>query len=88
MSQTHVGGEHTVSFGAVKACGEKYPDLAALHVAAHSDMRDEYHATAAANAARGYSVCCNPPPAWSGRPESNRRRPAWDGSAVRPREAL
>ena len=38
-----VGGEHTVSFGAVKACWEKYPDLSCLHIDAHSDLRDEYH---------------------------------------------
>lgn len=38
-----VGGEHTVSFGAVKACWEKYPELSVLHIDAHSDMRDEYH---------------------------------------------
>ncbi|MCC6575208.1 MAG: agmatinase [Planctomycetes bacterium] len=38
-----IGGEHTVSFGAVKACWEKYPDLSILHFDAHSDLRDEYH---------------------------------------------
>jgi len=38
-----VGGEHTVSFGAVKACWEKYPELSILHIDAHSDLRDEYH---------------------------------------------
>ncbi len=49
-----VGGEHTVSFGNVKACWEKYSDLSVLHFDAHSDMRDTYmgqkwnHATAAA----------------------------------------
>ncbi len=36
-----VGGEHSISFGAVKAHLEKYPNLTVLHVDAHADMRDE-----------------------------------------------
>jgi len=49
-----IGGEHTVSFGNVRACAEKYKGLSILHFDAHSDMRDTYmgqkfnHATAAA----------------------------------------
>lgn len=49
-----IGGEHTVSYGNVKACWEKYKDLWILHFDAHSDLRDTYngqkwnHATAAA----------------------------------------
>jgi agmatinase len=49
-----IGGEHTVSYGSVRACHEKYPKLSVLHFDAHSDMRDTYmgqkwnHATAAA----------------------------------------
>jgi agmatinase len=38
-----VGGEHSVSPGAVKAVAEKYPDLSILHIDAHSDLRDAYH---------------------------------------------
>ena len=31
-----VGGDHSVSFGAIKACAEKYPGLGILHVDAHA----------------------------------------------------
>jgi agmatinase len=37
-----VGGEHSVSSGAVKAVHEAYPDLSVLQIDAHSDMRDAY----------------------------------------------
>ena len=37
-----VGGEHTISIGAVKAFCEKYPDLSVLQMDAHADLRDSY----------------------------------------------
>jgi agmatinase len=37
-----LGGEHSLSIGAVKAFKETYPDLSVLHLDAHYDMRDEY----------------------------------------------
>ncbi len=37
-----LGGEHSISFGAVKACLERYPDLTVLQIDAHADLRDEY----------------------------------------------
>lgn len=50
-----IGGEHTVSYGNVRAVAEKYgKQLSILHIDAHSDLRQEYagkkfnHATAAA----------------------------------------
>lgn len=36
------GGEHLVSYGSIKACHEKYPDLHVLHFDAHTDLREEY----------------------------------------------
>ncbi len=36
-----LGGEHSVSIGAVKACKDAYPNLSVLHLDAHYDMRDE-----------------------------------------------
>lgn len=36
------GGEHLVSYGAIKACHEKYEDLHIIHFDAHTDLRDEY----------------------------------------------
>jgi agmatinase len=37
-----VGGEHSVSVGAVQAHAIRYPGLAVLQLDAHSDLRDEY----------------------------------------------
>ncbi|MGI6719011.1 MAG: agmatinase [Bacteroidales bacterium] len=37
-----IGGEHSVSIGAIQAFAEKYQDLTILQFDAHSDMRDEY----------------------------------------------
>lgn len=36
------GGEHLVSYGAVKAVHEKYPDLQIIQFDAHADLRDDY----------------------------------------------
>lgn len=37
-----LGGEHSVSIGAVKAFKEVYPNISVLHLDAHYDLRDEY----------------------------------------------
>jgi len=37
-----VGGNHTVSIGAVKAFACRYDDMSVLQLDAHSDLRDEY----------------------------------------------
>ena len=37
-----LGGEHSVSIGAVKAVKDAYPNLSVLQLDAHYDMRDEY----------------------------------------------
>jgi len=37
-----LGGEHTVTLGAVQAAFERYPKLSILHLDAHTDLRDEY----------------------------------------------
>jgi agmatinase len=37
-----VGGEHSVSIGAIQAFAEKYSDLSILQIDAHSDLRSEY----------------------------------------------
>jgi len=37
-----VGGEHSVSVGAVRAHVDRYPGLSVLQLDAHSDLRDEY----------------------------------------------
>ncbi len=37
-----IGGEHSISFPAIKAHHETYQDISILHLDAHSDMRDSY----------------------------------------------
>ena len=37
-----IGGEHLVTFGAVRAVSRKYDDLHILHFDAHADLREEY----------------------------------------------
>lgn len=38
-----LGGEHSVSIGAVKAYSDQYRDLTVIQLDAHSDLRDEYN---------------------------------------------
>jgi agmatinase len=38
-----VGGNHTVSIGAIKAFSERYPDLTILQMDAHADLRHQYN---------------------------------------------
>jgi agmatinase len=40
-----IGGEHSVSIGAIMASASKFSDLSVLHLDAHSDLRPEYHDT-------------------------------------------
>ncbi len=37
-----IGGEHLVTFPAVKACKKIHPDLAIIHFDAHTDLREDY----------------------------------------------
>ncbi len=37
-----LGGEHLLSFGAVRAVYNKFPDLCIIHLDAHADLRDDY----------------------------------------------
>ncbi len=37
-----IGGEHTLTVGAVDACGAVYPGLAILYLDAHADVREPY----------------------------------------------
>lgn len=37
-----IGGEHSVTLGAVRAVAEKYPDLHIIQFDAHTDLRDDY----------------------------------------------
>ncbi len=37
-----LGGEHSFTWGVVKACKEEYPDLSVLYLDAHGDLRERY----------------------------------------------
>jgi agmatinase len=37
-----LGGEHTISHGAIEACAEYHPELTVLQIDAHADLREEY----------------------------------------------
>ncbi len=37
-----IGGDHSLSSGAVRAVAERFPRLTVLHLDAHDDLRDEY----------------------------------------------
>jgi agmatinase len=38
-----LGGEHSISTGAIAVFAEKYSDLSVLQIDAHADLRDSYH---------------------------------------------
>jgi agmatinase len=38
-----IGGEHSVSIGAIQAHAQKFKELSILHLDAHSDFRDKYY---------------------------------------------
>ena len=40
-----IGGEHSISFGAVQALKEVYPEITVLQLDAHADLRDAYQGT-------------------------------------------
>lgn len=46
-----IGGEHSISFGAVQAMREAFPKLTVLQLDAHADLRDAYQGTPFSHAA-------------------------------------
>lgn len=40
-----LGGEHSISLGAIQAVAERYPKLSVLQLDAHADLRDSYQGT-------------------------------------------
>lgn len=38
-----LGGEHSISVGAIKAMKEAHPQMSVLQIDAHADLRDDYH---------------------------------------------
>lgn len=40
-----LGGEHSISLGAIRAMNEHHEDVSVLHIDAHADLRNEYEGT-------------------------------------------
>ncbi len=55
-----LGGEHSITLGAVQAVKEKYPKLSVLQLDAHADLRDSYQGSpySHASVARRISEIC------------------------------
>ena len=55
-----LGGDHSITLGAVRATVARYPDLSVLYLDAHADLRDEYLGTrwGHASTARRVSELC------------------------------
>lgn len=51
-----LGGEHSISFGAVQAIKDKYTDITVIQFDAHADLREEYQGTAYSHACVGRRI--------------------------------
>lgn len=51
-----IGGEHSLSLGAVKACAQRYPDLSILQIDAHGDLRKSYDGNPYSHASVAYHI--------------------------------
>ena len=52
-----LGGEHSVTIGAVRAMATRYEDLSVLYLEAHADMRDEYQGNRYSHACVARRIC-------------------------------
>lgn len=52
-----LGGEHSISLGAIQAARAKYPDLGVVQIDAHADLREEYEDTPDSHASVMRRVC-------------------------------
>jgi agmatinase len=51
-----IGGEHSLTLGAVRACVDRYPDLSILQIDAHADCRDSYDGNPYSHASVSYHL--------------------------------
>jgi agmatinase len=51
-----LGGDHSISYGIIRAHAEKYPGLGVLHLDAHADLRDAYEGFAWSHASIMHNV--------------------------------
>jgi agmatinase len=52
-----LGGEHSITLGAVQALQGVFPNLSVLHLDAHADLRDSYQGTPFSHAAVARRIC-------------------------------
>lgn len=51
-----IGGEHSLTLGAINACVDRYPDLSILQIDAHADCRDQYEGNPYSHASVSYHL--------------------------------
>ncbi len=51
-----LGGEHSLTLGAVRAACDRYKDLSILQIDAHCDLRPEYHGNPYSHASVSYQI--------------------------------
>lgn len=51
-----IGGEHTITVGAVKGCLEHFRELVVIYIDAHADMRSSYQGVVISHASVAYSL--------------------------------
>lgn len=51
-----LGGEHSLTLGAINACKDRYKNLSILQVDAHADLRPEYQGNPYSHASIGYQI--------------------------------
>lgn len=51
-----VGGEHSLTLGAIRACAERYKDLSVLQIDAHCDLRPAYEGNPYSHASVAYRI--------------------------------
>jgi agmatinase len=51
-----IGGEHSLSLGAVRACAERFPDLSVLQIDAHADLRQSFEGKKYSHASAAYHI--------------------------------
>lgn len=56
-----VGGEHSVSFGAIRACAEHFNEMGVLQIDAHMDLRDRFEGMAWSHASVMHNVLTRVP---------------------------
>lgn len=51
-----LGGEHSLSLGAIRACAKRFPDLSVLQIDAHADLRQSYEGNPYSHASVAFHI--------------------------------